>query len=480
MKKLLSLIMTSILSVATFAGCGLTREKTENVDELLKEIELDADEEFSGTLNIRTWSEDSEVLIMNSYIEAFRKKYPFIKINYKQDFLDNYYSALTNDFGVAEQTGDYSSAPDVFWISQDMVESFNNIGGIMFPLTEIDKADDSFDQNIFAEPSLKTCSVDGTMYALPRDFSQVVMFFNQNIFDAAGVAYPTAQMSRENFVKMLDDLRTGLDKSDAKNDYGIPYKDAVTYLIDVNACWDSWCWPLARSFGGQVVDADKNAKLDSDEMFEAIKFWRGLRSKNYVSSFATSNVGVNFRMQQSAIYFHTRSVMTSIYSSTKQIKGVQNLGVTALPQFGDIYSIGSGASGYSMYMKSPNKTAAWLFLKFIASEEGQNVFCGTGNGIPSVKSMLTDDNAAWRNYRSDAFGTAFDNNAFVYGMDMEISPYTDTREFLRYVPNAQRQNVFNCLTSAFSIVDTDNNSDEAIRDNLKNQNSFVEYYINRK
>lgn len=154
MKKLLSLIMTSVLSVAALTGCSLTREKTENVDELLKEIEFDADEEFSGTLNIRTWSEDSEVLIMNSYIEAFRKKYPFIKINYKQDFLDNYYSALTNDFGVAEQTGDYSSAPDVFWISQDMVESFNNIGGIMFPLTEIDKADASFDQNIFAEPSL--------------------------------------------------------------------------------------------------------------------------------------------------------------------------------------------------------------------------------------------------------------------------------------------------------------------------------------
>lgn len=41
------------------------------------------------------------------------------------------------------------------------------------------------------------------LYMMPRDYNQVVMYFNQDIFDAAGVDYPTAQMSREAFVGML-------------------------------------------------------------------------------------------------------------------------------------------------------------------------------------------------------------------------------------------------------------------------------------
>lgn len=477
MKIILSFILAFMF--VFMLGCGSNNTKDAAIQAKLKEIDLTADENYAGELNIRTWSEDTEITMMNALITGFNKKYPHIRITYTQDYLDNYYSALTGDYGVAVQTGDYSEVPDVFWIAQDKIDSFYNLDDIMFPLSEIEKIDDSFSSDIFVEEAALTCKVNDTLYIMPREFSQVVMYFNQEIFDIAGVEYPTAQMSGEDFLQMCADLRAGIDASSAVNDYNVPYKEAVTYICDVNALWDSWGWPLIKSFGGEIVNEDKQAVMDSEETFQAINFWKTMRQNNYAGPVATQNVGVNFRMQQSAIYFHTRNVMTNIYKETKQIKGVKKLGVTALPQFGSKYAVGSGATGYAMYMNSDNKTEAWLFLKYIVSEEGQNILGQTGNGIPSVKSMVNDPNAAWRKFSDPALGSAFDSDAFVYGMDMKENPYCSTRDFFKYVPITQQSNVLQCIQSAFAKIDSNDNTEKDLRASITNQNGLLDYYLNR-
>ncbi len=480
MKKICCLLCFLLAVVMSFSMTACIPTKPEDDSVSLDDIDITADENYSGTLKIRTWSEETEKAIMEAYIDGFQKKYPYIKIDYDTYYLDQYYATLRNDFGVCATKNDYSDAVDLFWIGQDNITSFYDLD-LMFPLTEIDRIDDGFDQADLVEEAVETCVVGENMYIMPRDFSQVVMYFNQDIFDIAGVDYPTHQMSREAFVKMLDDLRAGIDASDAKNDYGNYYRDVTTYLIDVNAMWDSWAWPLVKSFGGQVIDENGEAALDSEEVYSALAFWKSLREKNYVGPISTSNVGVNFRMQQSAIYFHTRSVMSNIYlSDGRNIKGVQNLGVTSLPQFGDIYTIASGASGYSMYKHSEHKTEAWLFLKYIASEEGQNIFCSTGNGIPSLKSLLNAEDSAWRSFDHEALGTAFDNDAFVYGMDFPVRPYTNTREFFKYLDVSRQKSALECLQTCFLHIDDENVTEASLREAIANQNKLLDKYIHSK
>ncbi|MCL2752285.1 MAG: extracellular solute-binding protein, partial [Firmicutes bacterium] len=458
MKKLLAFLLAFIImGTAALTGCLLVRDDGKVDDTWLDEIDLTADEEFPGELRIRTWNIEYEVNTMNALIAAFNKKYPHIRVTYTQDHVSTYYSTLTNDFGVAAQTNDYSKTPDVFWIAPDNLASFHKLGNIIAPISKIEEKDASFSSDIFVEEAIGTCAIDDTVYIMPRDFSQVVMYFNQDIFDAAGVAYPAPQMSGAAFMSMLAALRAGLNASTAVNGYGVPYKDAVRYLVDVNPAWDAWLWPLAKSFGGEVVNAQGEAALDSEATYNAVAFWKQMRDNDYAYAPFGPSVGVNFRMQQSALYIHTRSVLSEIISSTNQIRGVKNLGVTSIPQFGPSYSVASGCSGYSMYAKAERKTEAWLFLKFVASEEGQNAFCASGNGVPAVKSMLMKEDSAWRKYTSDAFGSAFDNDAFVYGMDMNPRPYTSAySSFLQKVPVAQHQNVLQCLTTCFLAVDSDN------------------------
>ena len=463
----------------TNTSANPTGETAGKMEPWLADIDLKADGEFPGELRIHTWNDPSEMEMMNALIAAFNQKYPYIRVQYTQDHASTYYATMTNDFGAAVQTNDFSKAPDIYWMSQDNITSFYNLGEIMVPLTKIDEIDDSFSSDVFVDESLITCMVDETMYIMPRDFNQVVMYFNQDIFDVAGVPYPTAQMSGPAFMDMLAALRAGLDASTEVNGYGVPYKDACKYLVDVNSTWDSWVWPLAKSFGAQVVTPSGQAVLNSDETYNAVQFWRTLRGNDYTFPPYGTSAGANFMMQQSAVFIHTRSCMTMLITSTNQLKGVPHLGVTALPQFWDTYAVGSGCSGYSMYMNSQHKTEAWLFLKFMVSEEGQNALCSTGNGIPAVKSMLLKEDSVWRKFSSPNLGSAYDSDAFIYGMGMTPSPYCSTRDFFRFIPITQQSNVLQCLSTCFTAVDSGENTEFALKLNIKNQNDMIDYYMNR-
>lgn len=201
-------VLICVLAVGSLAGCKLSGDGGFD-EKLLDEIDLTADESFSGELNIRTTSEESEVVIMNALIKAFNEKYPYIRVNYTQELLDNYYSSLSNDAGTAETLGDYSLMPDVFWLAQDRLDSLYSLDSLLFPLGRIEARDETFSSDILVDEALSVSTVNDMLYMMPRDYNQVVMYFNQDIFDAAGVDYPTAQMSREAFVGMLADLRAG-------------------------------------------------------------------------------------------------------------------------------------------------------------------------------------------------------------------------------------------------------------------------------
>lgn len=48
------------------------------------------------------------------------------------------------------------------------------------------------DTSVYADNLLKAYQSDGKQYALPESFSNVVLFYNKDLFDAKGVEYPTA------------------------------------------------------------------------------------------------------------------------------------------------------------------------------------------------------------------------------------------------------------------------------------------------
>lgn len=448
------------------------------IDEAVKSINLDADSNYQGSLLIAISGQESEINTINALVSAFNEQYPYITVKINQYPLDGYYGSIRNNASYAFSKGEYGAMEDVFWFAQDYLDVLYDLN-ILFPLGKIIEKDDSFDLSSLMDESVSVSEIDGTLYLMPRDYNQVVMYFNQEIFDAAGVDYPTAKMSKDDFMTMLSELKTGLEKSDATNGYGVPYKTAVKYLVDVNSCWDSWCWPLIKQFGGEVINANGESALNSQETKNAVYFWKQLKDLGYFEKCQTTNSGVNFRMQQSAVYFQARACLSDLLTTTKQVKGVKKLGVTAIPQFGTNYAVGGGSSGYGMYKYAVNKTAAWLFLKFVVSEAGQNAFSKTGNCVPVLKSLITDENAAWRTYTHENLGSAFDNDAFVYMAGSANSPFSSTRDFYKYIPNNIQSDVLMCIQSVFAGID-DAKSNADVAEAIENQAGLISYYIGRE
>lgn len=453
-KKSVVVFILSIVCIFAFTGCnGLFRDPDDlgqGGQGVFENINLDAGSDYKGTLKVAYVNSDSEKRAMNAFIKSFNEKYPNITVVPTEINGGNYSASLLNVARSATSLGRYDQMYDVFWLSQDYLNSFY-MSDILFPLGKVDAADKSFSTDDFVDLAKEVSCVNDTLYMMPRDYNQVVMYYNKDVFDAVDMTYPQSGMTRTEFSAMLEELAEKLKTASAKNAYGQYYRD-MPYLVDCNICWDSLSWPFLKSFGSQVVDENGKVTFNSDETYNAIKYWKELIKKGYACQIGQgkSSSAKQFSMQNSAILFHARAVMTDVYEADLEndIHGVPNIGVAALPDFSDggNYYVGAGSSGYAMYSNSVNPTAAWLFLKHIASVEGQSSFSKTGNCVPVLKSLLSDGNAEWRKWSEEKLQGDFDNDAFIYGIDGA----TTTRDFYKYIPVAAQTEVLNCIDEAFT------------------------------
>lgn len=445
--------------LASLSGCMTRKNPDESGSDApisIEESELNPGDTLKGSLKIAVPDTTSHTNAINALVASFNEKFPDVTVSVTKFDMGNYKSKISTSASSAEALKKYETMYDVFWLAQDYINEWYDLG-ILGNLQNLMDTDASIDSGDLMTAAIECSSVNGNLYMMPRDYNQVVMYYNKDMFDAAGVDYPTSAMSAEDFKIMCEDLRDGLKNSNEKNDYGMRYKDVVANIIDCNIKWDSLCWPLLKSFGASVVNENGEVTFDSEETLNAIKYWKsftddtnaGIRLAIKIENGGT-NPGVQFRMQQAPVYFQARAVMTDIVTETtlagQTYHAIKNLGVCALPYFGDTYTVGGGCSGYAMYNNSVNSVAAWQFLKHVVSVEGQNAYSETGDCVPVLTSLLYDENAAWRHCLSDVLPSDFNHGAYVEHMEA----YASTRDFYKYIPFAAQAPVLASIEETFN------------------------------
>ena len=68
-------------------------------------------------------------------------------------------------------------------------------------LTDAEKESDLKVHDNFPAPLVDGYTVEGKLYGIPKDFDTNAVFYNKEIFDQAGVAYPTDDWTFEDFRK---------------------------------------------------------------------------------------------------------------------------------------------------------------------------------------------------------------------------------------------------------------------------------------
>jgi multiple sugar transport system substrate-binding protein len=121
-------------------------------------------------------SNDGNEENLQTIVDAFEKENPDITVEVTTLPYGDYGTALQTDLAAG-------TVSDVFDIEYSNYASYQ-ANGVLAPLTVANP--DAYRQSL-----LEAYSTDGTSYALPSSFSDVVLYYNADLFDAAGVEYPT-------------------------------------------------------------------------------------------------------------------------------------------------------------------------------------------------------------------------------------------------------------------------------------------------
>ncbi|MFF4625090.1 ABC transporter substrate-binding protein [Nonomuraea jabiensis] len=113
--------------------------------------------------------------------KAFEKANPNVDVVVETAPFDQYFTKLQTSIAGG-------TAPDTFELNYENFVTYAGAGSLLDLATVAGDGDTS----VYAQESLKAFKHDGKQYALPASFSTVVLFYNKDLFDKAGVAPPTA------------------------------------------------------------------------------------------------------------------------------------------------------------------------------------------------------------------------------------------------------------------------------------------------
>jgi multiple sugar transport system substrate-binding protein len=202
---------------------------------------------------------------------------------------------------------------------------------------------------------------DGKLWALPYDFSNIGIYYNIDMFKAAGVDVPPAQWKWDDLVSL------GLkfakkDSSGAFTNWGL-----VMY---------TWNWVfmgLMYGWGGNVFSDDlKTCVINSKENADCVKYFLDARKQGLYPESGATPEGVDAFAAAIIPMTYQGSWATNFERDT--IKDKFNFDCTAMPTSNDGKSCINAAGGaWGIAANSKDPEAAWKWMKFLTSTEQTNV-----------------------------------------------------------------------------------------------------------
>lgn len=115
-------------------------------------------------------------------VDAFEDENPNITVKVQNAPYEDYFTSLKTR--IAGNT-----APDTFELNYENFVSFASSGALLDLETA---APDAIDKSVYFPKAYDAFNFDGVQLGLPESFSVVVLIYNKDLFDAAGLDYPTA------------------------------------------------------------------------------------------------------------------------------------------------------------------------------------------------------------------------------------------------------------------------------------------------
>jgi multiple sugar transport system substrate-binding protein len=268
--------------------------------------------------------------------------------------------------------------------------------------------------------AMESFNYKGFQGGLPWNGLTEVIFFNKDMFDAAGIPYPAHDWTYDDFRRIARELTRDRDNDGGIDQFGAMLEFAFNVVQAV-------VW----SFGGEIMNEDRTRfVMNSPEGVEAIQFMANMRCLD-------RSVPQSF---QGEVLFNEVKLLTGLVGMVKagsflaitlrDVKDGMRWGMAPLPigPRGDRYTRVSW-DGISINARSRYKEEAWRFIKFVQSEQAQSVSGGLGRGLP----VRVTDAHAYYVHPDSGVDEQIVIDAVYYGKLTPITPrYLEIFEAMRY------------------------------------------------
>lgn len=387
-KTILTLLSVSMLAVA---GCGQSNNSTAEAKEnTAQPTAIAATPESTETPTAKpveiTFYYPVNVggpltKVIDGMASAFMEQHPEIKVN-------PVYTGNYGDNTVKIQAGvQAKQPPDVAVMMSTELYSMLDMNAII-PLDDFIAKDTDIQMADFYPAFVEDTQSEGKTYSLPFQRSTIVMYYNKEMFKAAGLdpeKPPTTWDELVTYAKKLNkDGHVGLE---------IPGNDDSYWMFQM----------LARQNASDpkqnIMSSDgKKAMFDTPENVEALQFWLDLSHKykampEGVIDWAT--VPTDFIQGKTAMMMHTSGNLTNVKNNAKF-----EFGVAFPPAQNQFGSPTGGGNLYIFKDTSPEKqAAAWEFAKYMTASEQAALFSGSSGYVGVRKSAYDTD--AMKKYTAD-------------------------------------------------------------------------------
>lgn len=280
------------------------------------------------------------------------------------------YEPLEGDYNAALFNAlSAGTAGDIFYIPVETAPGIISTGKVE-PLNRV------IDASAFIHSLNEAYTIDGTLYGIAKDFNTLGLIYNKDLFDEAGVDYPSEEDTWDTLAEKIRSI-SALDP----DVYGIalPTDYARFGAFAFGAGWDP--------FGGRKGRTD----LSDPAFVSAVEWYTGLVRENVAvlpsdigqgwggGALATENVGM--AIEGAWIIGFLRNEAPNL-----------EYGATFLPKAPGANERGNFlfTVAYGINSDSPRKEAAVEVLKALTSEKAQQFILEEGLAIPS-RTALADN-----------------------------------------------------------------------------------------
>ena len=332
------------------------------------------------TLRLTDWADLDEVPLDQKALAEFKRLHPTIDVLYEPNPGRQYEEKILTALAADEP-------PDVFLLDSKLIPTFTN-KKILLDLTPYVRTF-GIDTTQWYPNVLRIARKGDALFAFPKGFTPLMVYFNKKLFDEARLPYPSNTWTWDDYLALAKKMTKDLDGDGTPDQYGATFTNYFYF-------WIAWVWKA----GGDVVSRDgglATGSLNSPLTESALSYLIDLRNAHKVapntgSWIQSEKTGMNVQLFMNGKIAMMVDGHWRLPRILRQIEeGNLNVGVVSLPNGpAGVKSNVMYESGWCVPVNARHPREAALLAAFMAGEKANRIRASKRLEIPSVRRVAEE------------------------------------------------------------------------------------------